>query len=101
LEASAFAAQSRVQHGETLTQVLLQASCSFAEENWPAANELYRRAAQMNPIDPLTFRNLGWIALYQGDEDEARRLWMKALSIDPSDPELADLVKPLLEKPTP
>lgn len=99
-EASALAEEYREQHGETLTQIQLAASCRFADEGSPDAEALYRRAIKLNPLDPIPLRNLGWIAMRRGDEKEARALWMKALAIDPSDPELADLVRPLLLKPT-
>jgi len=100
-EASALAEEYRQQHGETLTQIQLAASARFANEGSPDAEALYRRAIKLNPLDPIPLRNLGWIAMRRGDEAEARAFWMKALAIDPSDPELADLVRPLLLKPAP
>jgi Flp pilus assembly protein TadD len=96
--ASALAAEYRQRHGETLTQVQLEASCWFHDEASANAEALYRRAARLNPADPILYRNLGWIAMRRGDEAGACALWMKALALDPSDPELAALVRPLLLK---
>jgi hypothetical protein len=95
-EATALAAEYRNRHGETLTQIQLEASCNFHDEASPKAETLFRRATELNPVDPIPYRNLGWIALRRGDEAEARALMMKALEIDPSDPEMMDLVRPLL-----
>ena len=100
-EAQALAEEYRQQHGETLTQIQLAASSRFADEGSSDAEALYRRAMELNPFDPIPLRNLGWLAMRRGDEKEARTLWMQALALDSSDPELADLVRPLLLKDNP
>jgi hypothetical protein len=95
-EATALAAEYRSRYGETLTQIQLEASCNFHDEAFPKSETLFRRATELNPVDPIPYRNLGFIALWRGDEAEARTWMMKALAIDPTDSEMMDLVRPLL-----
>jgi hypothetical protein len=94
--ATELADQFRNEHGETLTAIHLSASCGFFAEDTSPTEAFYQRAMQLNRFDPLPYRNLALIVQRRGDDAQARQLLMKALALDPSDPEIADMVRPLL-----
>lgn len=77
------AAQSNVRDPLLYTQMayLLQADGRFEQ-----AIELYRLSLKLDPDQDLAVVNLGELLYRRGDKDEARRLWRRALILNPRQP---------------
>lgn len=59
--------------------------CLVAEKNFDEAKSALKKAMALDPDSTKIISNLGYIALAQGDEEEARKYFSIVLEIDPKD----------------
>ncbi len=57
-----------------------------------AAAQSLARAAQINPNDVKTLNTLGALYAKYGQEDEARKLWQRSLSLQPDQPQIREFL---------
>ena len=59
--------------------------CLVAEKNFDEAKSALKKAMALDPDSTKIISNLGYIALAQGNEEEARKYFSIVLEIDPKD----------------
>lgn len=70
------------ENSETYNEIAL---CLMAKEDFSGAKENLLRALSLDPESTKIISNLGYVALRQGDTDEARKYFASALEFDPND----------------
>jgi Flp pilus assembly protein TadD len=72
---------------EALAEILNQeGATAFEREQYADAEQLFRRAAELDPEEPLYLTNLAAVLGEINREDEAQQMLHRALDLDPEDP---------------
>src|SRR5207253_1308158 len=70
-----------------LAEILNQeGATAFEREQYDDAEQLFRRAAELDPEEPLYLTNLAAVLGEVNREEEAQQALQRALDLDPNDP---------------
>lgn len=64
-----------------------------AQQQWPAAAELYRQALERQPGQAEAMNNLAWVLLQQGELEQARRWAERAVAARPQNTAYLDTLQ--------
>ncbi len=73
--------------------LILEATVRHRQGDVPSARRLLSRALVLRPNDPTLYRNIGILALSEGDLAGAVALWKRGLRVDPTSGDLAEMIR--------